>query len=185
MYAKRFRATEHPDAPQGSKTRMTHPAPTFAAKAFGCVAANVHSDSIRRRTRCTRPAPIRNAPGEYRSADDAPADNAIERLKSTFYDRVEIFLEIHRVAFHYSVIGGDAKFRQAPGLADCHLLNDDVSASSSRGATAGAWAPAGDERRFNQVDPGRVFEPIRERSMRMIAVSQTKGTSISRSQISE
>jgi hypothetical protein len=98
---------------------MTHPAATFEAVAPGSGAPNVYPQRSRDQTRSAR----------------HPAD----AMKSTFYDRVEILLEMRRAPFHYSVIDGDARIRQAPGHADCHLLNDDVSASSSRGGTAGAW----------------------------------------------
>jgi hypothetical protein len=114
-----------------------------------------------------------------------PARHATDPMKSTFCNPVEIFLEMRRAPFHYSVIGWDTRMHLAPGLADCHLLNDDVSASSSRGGTAGARASAGGERRLSQVEPECNFEPIQERFMQMIAVLLSMRTSISRSRISE
>jgi hypothetical protein len=125
MYAGRLGATEHPDAPQALERRMTHPVTTFAATAPGRVPANARS---------------RYSCGRTRSVT-----HSVASVKSSFYNRVAIFLEMRRAPFHYSVIGWDTRIHLAPGLAECHLLNDDVSASSSRGGTAGAWAPAGDE----------------------------------------
>jgi hypothetical protein len=52
---------------------------------------------------------------------------------STIDSPVAIFLEKRRASFHYSVIGLDARISLAPEIADCHVLNAELSASSSRG----------------------------------------------------
>ena len=61
-----------------------------------------------------------------------------------FFRRVANFLEMRDVVLHYSVIGGQAMIDPAPGLADCHLLNDEAEAHPWVDA-AGACAQAGEE----------------------------------------
>jgi hypothetical protein len=64
---------------------------------------------------------------------------------STIDSPVAIFLEKRRAPYHYSVIGLDARISLAPEIADCHVLNAEVSASSSRGDNVVARAPAGND----------------------------------------
>jgi hypothetical protein len=63
---------------------------------------------------------------------------------SRIYSHAAIFLEKRRAPFHYSVISPDARIAQASEIANCHVLNAALSASSSRGDNVVACAPAGD-----------------------------------------
>ena len=56
----------------------------------------------------------------------------------------------------------DAWTGLAPEIADCHVLDAALSASSSRGDYVAARAPAGDKCRFNQTEPGYDFELAEE-----------------------
>jgi hypothetical protein len=105
---------------------MTHLTATDAATAHRQVVALDRSG--RKHRRRTRPL----------CATAAPA-------KSVFDSRVANFLEMRTAAFHYSVIGGYAKISLAPGLADSHLLIDEVAASDLWADGAGALARAGGE----------------------------------------
>jgi hypothetical protein len=70
--------------------------------------------------------------------------NASGSAVPTIYSRVAIFLEKRCASFHYSVIDLDARISLAPEIADCHVLNAALSASSSRGDNVVARAPPGD-----------------------------------------
>jgi hypothetical protein len=98
---------------------------------------------------------------------------------------VAIFLEKRHSRFHYSVIDLDARINLAPEIADCHVLNAELSASSSRGDNVVARAQAGDGLCFDQTGPDFGFEPAQERLMRMGTFSLAIWTSTSRSPRSE
>jgi hypothetical protein len=102
-----------------------------------------HLTAISAATACGQP-PVAHPTERKPSVPAAPACPAPNWAESLFYSRVANFLEMRGAAFHYSVIGGQAIVALAPGLADCHLLNDEIEALS-RGDAAGARAQAGEE----------------------------------------
>lgn len=154
------------DASQGLERRMTHPTATRTATDLGRPSAgNMSEPRLGSRIHHARRAP--------------------DWADSVFYSRFANFVELQHAAFHYSVIGGNALIALAPGLNGSHLLNDEVSASNSRGDTAGQSASAADQLCFNSDRTGYGVEPEEERPMQTTPVLLADCKSISRSQMSE
>jgi hypothetical protein len=70
---------------------------------------------------------------------------APQAAESIFYNPVANFLELPRVAFHYSVIGVHARNTLAPGLGDRHISYDVSATPNTRGDVANVRARAGDK----------------------------------------
>lgn len=73
--------------------------------------------------------------------------------RSIFCSPVANLLETRRGGSHYSVIDALAATALVAGLAGCHLLIDEVSASHGRGDSAGAQAQAGESHPSTSIGP--------------------------------